>query len=299
MVGGVRGSHIVLSKFEIAPGAAIYTEAADGRAVFVIPWNDQLLVGTTEVADHGDPVQVHPSCEEINYLLQTFRRLFPNITVSVADVHYAFAGVRPLPYSPGTNPSTLTRRHRLHDHADDGAQGMISVIGGKLTTAGWVARECATKIGIRSDEPSLAVAPFESELDGLLQRRVEALSSTADITHDTARGLMEWFGERSSDIADAARKVEPLRAPLCPHTHHIVAEALHALSKEHAFTLADVLLRRVPVALSGSWSSECTRIAANRIGAVAGWDEKRIGIELETFEAELQRFLRKPSHLAC
>src|SRR5207302_521620 len=51
MLGGVRGSHIVLPRFSGAPNAALYSEAADGRPVFVLPWNDQVLVGTTEVAD--------------------------------------------------------------------------------------------------------------------------------------------------------------------------------------------------------------------------------------------------------
>src|SRR5438105_3722260 len=51
MLGGVRGSHIVLPRFSGAPNAALYSEAADGRPVFVLPWSDQVLVGTTEVAD--------------------------------------------------------------------------------------------------------------------------------------------------------------------------------------------------------------------------------------------------------
>ena len=53
MVGGVRGSHILLPRFPGSPNTAIYAEAADGRPFFVLPWNDQILVGTTEVADSG------------------------------------------------------------------------------------------------------------------------------------------------------------------------------------------------------------------------------------------------------
>ncbi|MGA7379230.1 MAG: FAD-dependent oxidoreductase, partial [Terriglobales bacterium] len=71
MVGGVRGSHIVLRKFAGAPEAAVYTEAVDGRPFFVVPWNEQLLVGTTEVGDTGDPGKVQPSAQEIEYLLRS------------------------------------------------------------------------------------------------------------------------------------------------------------------------------------------------------------------------------------
>src|ERR1700758_5377105 len=70
MLGGVRGSHIVLPRFAGAPTAALYTEAGDGRPVFVVPWNEQILVGTTEVADTGDPGKTAPAPEEIEYLLK-------------------------------------------------------------------------------------------------------------------------------------------------------------------------------------------------------------------------------------
>ena len=101
MLGGVRGSHIVLPRFSGAPSAALYTEAADRRPVFVVPWNDQILVGTTEVADTGDPAKAAPSNEEIEYLLRTVSKLFPKAKIAAHDIKYAFAGVRPLPNSTG------------------------------------------------------------------------------------------------------------------------------------------------------------------------------------------------------
>ena len=61
MIGGVRGSHLVLPKFAGAPQQAIYSEAIDGRPIFVIPWNEQLLVGTSEVADSSVPDNPQPS----------------------------------------------------------------------------------------------------------------------------------------------------------------------------------------------------------------------------------------------
>ena len=57
MLGGVRGSHIVLPRFPGSPSTALYTEAIDGRPIFILPWNDQILAGTTEVADNGDPAK--------------------------------------------------------------------------------------------------------------------------------------------------------------------------------------------------------------------------------------------------
>src|SRR6267154_1010337 len=110
MLGGVRGSHIVLPRFSGAPSAALYSEAADGRPVFVLPWNDQILVGTTEVPDDGDPARTAPSAEEVEYLLRSVKQLFPRAKISTQEIKYAFAGIRPLPSSPGNRPSSVTRR---------------------------------------------------------------------------------------------------------------------------------------------------------------------------------------------
>ncbi len=96
MVGGIRGSHIVVPRFAGAPDAAVYTEAVDKRPIFVIPWNEQILVGTTEVADQGDPGKVQPAQEEIDYLVRSLLHLFPRIKLTASDIRYTFAGVRPL-----------------------------------------------------------------------------------------------------------------------------------------------------------------------------------------------------------
>ena len=294
MVGGVRGSHIVLPKFATAPEVAVYTEAVDGRPIFVIPWNEQVLVGTTEVPDSSDPGRVQPCEDEIDYLLRSLLHLFPTVRKSRDDIRYAFAGVRPLPFSPKKNPSAVSRKHFLHDHAADGAARMISVIGGKLTTAGSLARECATKIGAKTTPPILAVAS-EGSVDPMLEQWVVDVAEGGGISGDTARGIVEWYGKRALAVAGRARVRAELRVPLCTHTRHIVAEAVDAFSSECACSLADVLLRRVPVALGACWSSSCSREAAARVGAVMGWSEERIDLELEAFEAELESFLRKAS----
>src|SRR5580698_8792909 len=271
MLGGVRGSHIVLPRFSGAPTAALYTEAADGRPVFILPWNEQVLVGTTEVADTGDPSKTAASSEEIEYLLRTASKLFPKAKISAHDIKYAFAGVRPLPNSPGKSASAVTRRHFLHDHKADGAERLISAIGGKLTTAASMARECARQIGITVAEPKMIAMGPGSSLDPMLDHEVVEIARAGSVSEETARGLMEWHGQRAMDIARMALVSAELRAPICPHSSHIVAEVVEAYRKEFAVSLGDVLLRRVPVALGACWSESCSREAALRIGAVLGW----------------------------
>ncbi|HEY1659812.1 MAG TPA: glycerol-3-phosphate dehydrogenase/oxidase [Candidatus Sulfotelmatobacter sp.] len=293
LLSGVRGSHIVLPRFPGSPNAAVYAEGPDGRPIFVVPWNDQVLVGTTEVADTTDPGKTVPSPEEINYLVRSVAQLFPKAKITAQSVKYSFAGVRPLPYAPNDEPSSITRKHILHDHAENGALRMISVIGGKLTTAAAVARGCARKTGLNAPEPSLAVSSAPA-LDPLLDDAVLEIARIGAVSEESARGMIEWHGQRASDIARMALVSAELRAPICPHTSHVIAEVVEAFRREFAVTLADVLLRRVPVALGPCWSEFCSREAAVRIGAVLGWSEQTVGTNLEAFEMERTAFLRPP-----
>ncbi len=295
LLGGVRGSHLVLARFAGAPDAALYAEGPDGRPVFVVPWNDQILLGTTEVSDDGDPAKTAPSQEEVDYLLRAITQLFPKAQITAANIKYAFAGVRPLPHSPANNPSAVTRRHFLHDHSDEGAHRMISVVGGKLTTAASLARECARAVGLKPTEPkAIAIGPGGA-LDPLVDQAVIDIAQAGSISEESARGMVEWHGKRAMDIARMALISTELRAPICPHTSHLVAEVVEAYRKECAVTLGDVLLRRVPVALGPCWSESCSREAALRIGAVMGWNEKTVGSNLEAFETERESFLYRPA----
>jgi glycerol-3-phosphate dehydrogenase len=297
MLGGVRGSHVVLPCFPGAPKTAVFTEAVDGRPIFVIPWNHQILLGTTEVPDRDDPSRTIPSAAEVDYLLNSANTLFSRANLSIEHVRYAFAGVRPLPFAQGGNPGKITRRHFLHDHSKEGVQRLISVLGGKLTTAASLARACARKIGIAAAEPRL-VAVAHKAPETSLDDFIDEIAGLPGFSEHAAEQIAEWHGKRTLPIIQLARTNPDMRATLCPHTQHIVAEAADALVSEFAVTLADVLLRRVPVAFAACWSDECSHIASGRIAAAVGWDEKRRRAELQAFEAEYHAFLRKPAELA-
>jgi len=294
LLNGVRGSHIVLPRFSGAPNAGISVEAADGRLILVVPWNEQILVGTTEVPDTGDPGKASATPQEVEYLLRTLKELFPKAKISAHDIRYAFAGVRPLTNAESKS-SAASRRAIVRDHADQGVAKMISVVGGTLATASSVAWECAHRIGIAVSEPkAVAVRPAAS-LDPLMDEEITAIAQAGAIGQESARGIVEWHGPQAMEIARLALVSAELRAPICPHTPHIIAEVVEAYRREFAVTMADALLRRVPVALGPCWSAQCSREAALRIGAVLGWDGQALGANLEAFETERTAFLRRPS----
>jgi glycerol-3-phosphate dehydrogenase len=292
LIGGVRGAHILLPLMNGAPKAAVYTEAVDGRPIFVIPWAGQLLVGTTEVRDTQDPGQVTASADEVSYLFKSFQRLFPSAGFAFSDIRAAFAGIRPLPHVTERTPNSVTRRHFLIDHTDDGARHMISVIGGKLTTAASLARECVRAMGVNVAEPKgyAAVAALPDDHDQMHRELVEF----ARLPISSVKAITLMFGGASQRVFNVIQQNDSFREPICPHTDHLVGEAVYAARDEFAVTLADILLRRVPVALGPCWTRECTKIAARNIGAALHWTPERIAIEADDFQEEYGRFLRKP-----
>jgi glycerol-3-phosphate dehydrogenase len=293
LISGVRGSHIVLPRFAGAPSVAVYTEARDGRPTFVIPWAEQILVGTTEVLEQDAPENAEPASHEIAYLFDGILRLFPRSGVKSSDIRYSYAGVRPLAFTAEGPLNAISRRHQLHDHLEEGVAGLITVVGGKLTTAAALARTCARAIGIHVAEPSITVAPSGSALGirNVFAQWAGKVAEIAKISASSAVAIAEWHGARAMCVARTASADPILRRPLCEHSEHIVAEAVETVQHESAITLADILLRRVPVSLGACWNEECSRTAATRIGAALGWTDRQQGLELEHFTEERMRFL--------
>lgn len=136
LMGGTKGSHLVTYHPELRQalnGGGIYAEAADGRPVFLLPFGPASLIGTTDLPFAGDPGEVTASEDEIEYLLQATRRVFPHLLLERQQVALHYCAVRPLPYVAQGTPAGITRRHWLEPLAA-GPFPVYSVIGGKLTT---------------------------------------------------------------------------------------------------------------------------------------------------------------------
>jgi glycerol-3-phosphate dehydrogenase len=140
----VQGAHIVL------PGALsrgiYYVESPrDGRALFVMPWRGELMIGTTETRFHGDPATVAPSHAEIHYLLGALKHYFPRYRAcSPEDITTSFAGLRVLP--GGTGHAFHRSRETLLVPDRAARPRVLSIYGGKLTTYRAVAQRALQRI---------------------------------------------------------------------------------------------------------------------------------------------------------
>lgn len=124
----VQGSHIILNIN--APTHCLYTEAEDGRAVFILPWHGQTMVGTTERDFLGSPENCSASEEEIQYLLDCYNRYFPETMVSKSHISHQFSGLRVLPEGEGPNKDKPRETVLITRSA---APAYLAIYGGKLT----------------------------------------------------------------------------------------------------------------------------------------------------------------------
>jgi glycerol-3-phosphate dehydrogenase len=145
LIGGTKGSHLIVSPFPTAPSNAIYLEArSDGRPIFIIPWNKLYLIGTTDVRFEGNPDEVRCEPWEIDYLLAETNLALPNADLAPDSILYTYSGVRPLPVTGDKNEESITRRHFIREHPR--LPNLLSIVGGKLTTYRSLSEECVDLI---------------------------------------------------------------------------------------------------------------------------------------------------------
>lgn len=136
-----KGIHLVVARERLpAPDAVVITEGK--RLLFVIPWGERLIIGTTDTDYRGAPEDVRANEDDIAYVLRTVNEFFPAAALSPADVISAWAGLRPLIANPNGTPSDISRAHEIHDPEP----GWWDVAGGKLTTYRLMAEQTVDQI---------------------------------------------------------------------------------------------------------------------------------------------------------
>ena len=274
LIGGTKGSHVVVAGFAGAPESAVYLEAvSDRRPFFIIPWNGNYLIGTTDVRFDGDPGDVRAEDWEIEYLLSETNRAFPSAELTPDRVLYTYAGVRPLPSTTKHDEESITRRHFLREHAQ--FQNLVSVVGGKLTTYRSLAEECVDlvlrKLGRGFTRSQTAHVPLPGGTD------FDPRASDVDPLNPSARWL-RTYGSRSKELAELASRL---------NADALAAEVVFAFQNEFAKTLADCFLRRTTVGLNADLALSQLEAAAEIGKRFLGWSEDRAKREVEGYKQEM------------
>jgi glycerol-3-phosphate dehydrogenase len=280
------GVHMVLDRRFAPPEAGItIPKTEDGRVLFILPWQGHCLVGTTDRP--AEPCR-HPVVEEedIAYLLRHLHRHF-DLQVERSDIRAAWAGLRPLLKNPETRgTAALARDHQL----SVSASGLISIMGGKWTTYRKMAEDAvdlavkqaglAADNGCRTDRIVLPGGEtFSAQAAGQLQSRF-------GLSAEEASHLNGSYGDRAPEVALLC--LGPLRERVAPGHPYLMGEILYAVRREMAQSAADVLVRRLPLALlDQSAAREAAPGVLELMSRELAWDANRLENERRELFARL------------
>ncbi len=294
LMGGTKGSHIVVGKFPGAPKDAIYVEAhADGRPIFIIPWNEQYLIGTTDIRVDADPAEARASDAEIQYLIDETNRVFPQAGLEPDGIHFAYAGVRPLPYRKKGPESAITRKHIIKEHRG-AARGLISIIGGKLTTYRNLARQTVDKVQRLAGGRPTVCRTAETRLPGAIgfEAAEASLQGVTSLSAAGRRRISMIYGGRAQRLQELVTAEPQLGKTLDAQATVLAAEVALAVREEFARHLVDIVHRRLMTGLSADFGEDTTRSIAAAAAAELGWSNEEADRELSLLNAHNARLRR-------
>ncbi len=288
-IGGTKGSHMIVDPFPGAPTAALYVEAEkDNRPFFILPWANQYLIGTTDIRYNGDLDRIKAEDHEIDYLLAETNRVIPCAQLTRADVRFTYAGVRPLPYSEGKKTSSITRSHVLYDHAQEGINNLISLIGGKLTTYRQVAEEMVDAAMKKQGQTVTASSTKDEPLPGAIALNnalIETMISKyqAVVSRDAIFHLFSIYGSHAVRILDRVNQTPELGEPIVPGLLDIQAQVVHAVQGEQAHTLLDICLRRTILAMQTNYGFDVLPAVTAILQQHCGWSESECDRQIQQY----------------
>lgn len=242
-----KGIHIVMpaDKFQLS-AAALIPSLGERRFLFVIPWLGRIIIGTTDSDYSGDLDEPRAEEAEIERLMKSAARYFPGSHISREDLISSFAGLRPLVAGGDKPTADLSRREEIIERGS----GLISIVGGKLTTyrrmAERVVKLAMRRLGLPEREPEQVELAGGAIAD--LRDCADRAAAEFGAPIEMAEHLCRTYGGNHRAVLAIARD-EGLTSRLVEELPHIEAEAIYAARCEMAATVEDVLRRRTPIAL--------------------------------------------------
>lgn len=284
-----KGVHLAFrhDALPVQGNAAFIPDAERKRFLFVIPWIDGVIVGTTDTTYEGnlDTPTVEPDDRE--YCLAALNAVF-DVDLTTADIAGAWAGLRPLIAADRGATADLSRRHAVYEIAE----GIIGITGGKLTTFRRMAMDAVDRVvedlGGSARSRTQWIRLGSSDV-GALRAAVSRRASALGISDDRAADLVRRYGDRALTVLDLAA-TQDATAPLLDGHLPIEAEILYCARAEMTVHLSDFLARRTRLALLDREAGLGDDMRAARVMAeVMSWDDLTRVAEVEGYRADVER----------
>jgi len=277
-----KGVHIVVARERCPVEAVVVMKSPhDRRIVFAVPWDDKVYLGTTDTdfAEHPDGVTC--TDQDVDYILETANRFFPDVALSKADMKGAWAGLRPL---IRTDAETAYKTSREHDIFVD-RRGITTVAGGKLTTYRSMAKEVVDKVAKQ-------LKVVHGVVSGRCRTKKIAADPLLDMEHvlgddpltDT---LWRSVGSAAPWILERMNTHPSEAVSLVDNAPHVMAQVSWAVLGEHSERLSDVLIRRLSLAYQDQAVVDAiAKPVVEHMAHLLGKDSHWAEAELIAFDAE-------------
>jgi len=281
-----KGIHLVVDRerLRISDTAVVLPETEDGRILYVIPWQSRAIIGTTDTGSGNlDDPQAGP--EDIAYLIRHINQ-YLEVNLTNDDILSVYAGYRPLVKSRGARAADLSRTHVVLQEVN----GMVTIVGGKLTTYRRMAQDTVDVLAKRDGMPisqptkNLLLAGAIGWRDA--KREIEARGQQLGLAPDIIEHLEFNFGSHARSILDLIEKDESLRERLVPDLPYVRAEVVYACRAEMAMTLEDMLARRTRIILEdGARGASIAPQVASLMARELGWSSDQAHSQVEQYRA--------------
>lgn len=248
-----KGIHLVIDKQKFPMEQAVYFDTPDGRMVFAIPRDKKVYVGTTDTV--YDEAVINPKALESdhNYVIKAINYMFPDVHITEKDIESSWAGVRPLIYEEGKDPSEISRK----DEVWFSESGLITMAGGKLT--GYrkmaekllddVSKSLAKETGKKYKPVQTKHLPISGgdiggseQLEAFLSKKAKEGNNRFGWTLEEGREMAKRFGSNIDQLFTYAQEHKEQNETTLPNS--LYAELRYSIQHEAVTTPIDFLLRR-------------------------------------------------------
>ncbi|PID22703.1 glycerol-3-phosphate dehydrogenase [Sporosarcina sp. P3] len=243
-----KGAHIVVDQSIFPLQQAIYFDNSDGRMLFAIPRDNKTYIGTTDTFYSDDKQHPIATEDDIHYIIEAVREIFPSIHLQRQHVESTWAGIRPLIAQDGKDASEISRR----DEVWETVPGLLTIAGGKLTGYRQMAEIVVDRINEQLEKPS--IKPCETKNipvsgsdfidDEALRKFIELQAARAPqfgLTTQQGARLASFYGRNSEKVFQFAHAIsaEENNLPIS-----LRAEILYGIHHEMVTSPSDFFIRR-------------------------------------------------------
>ncbi|MBC3186841.1 glycerol-3-phosphate dehydrogenase/oxidase [Corynebacterium sp. zg-331] len=285
-----KGVHIVVPK-EVLEADSALTFVTDKSVLFVMPWGDYWIIGTTDTdwaktLSKPDPA---PTRADIDYILtEVNKRVRRQITH--ADIVGVYSGLRPLLEGSSDSTTNLSRNHAVARTVP----GLVSVAGGKYTTYRVIGKD-AVDLALQDVPKKVSESVTDQTpilgADGYhaLTNQVPALAARHGLSEKQIEHLLGRYGSLYEEVLAPAAEDPSLLEPVPGAQGYLKAEALYAVTHEGALHLEDVLGRRLRVVMEYAHRGlDSAEAVAELVAPALGWDDEAKAKEIATFRERIE-----------